>query len=258
MEQEFRYWEKRAERFENLYHLRRKGIEKLLRESYPYLKKVEGYIVDVGCGTGIPDSILEKKLRKNVIGTDFSPSMLKVALSKERMQHLVRADALHLTFPNDSLGAIICITVLTDYRDKEPFYHEFYSCIRKDGIYVHGDYSLNDGYWNLNECTYPLVFSSEFKLSRESIEDVEKELVEEGFTVLKSKSINFKVPMTIDSYLQIVKSRPGFKFDFKKEDQVRRIAEEYLSNNELSRELILIISKKSIENNACEGKLSAP
>ncbi|MFB0514148.1 MAG: hypothetical protein ACETVQ_01075, partial [Candidatus Bathyarchaeia archaeon] len=74
VEQEFRYWKNRAERFESLYHLRMKGIEKVLCESYPYLKNVEGYIVDVGCGTGIPDSILQKKLRKNVIGTDFSPS----------------------------------------------------------------------------------------------------------------------------------------------------------------------------------------
>lgn len=221
-----------------------KGIEKVLCKSYPYLKNVEGYIVDVGCGTGISDYILEKKLRKNVIGTDFSPSMLKVALSKERMLYLVRADALHLTFPKDSLGAIICITVLTDYGDKKPFYHEFYSCIRKDGIYVHGDYSLNDEYWNLNECSYPLAFSSEFKLSRESIEDIEKKLVEEGFTVLKSEPINFKVPMTVDNYLQIVKSRPGFKFDPEKEDEVRKIAERYLLNDELNRELILIVSKK--------------
>ncbi len=221
-----------------------KGIEKVLCESYPYLKNVEGHIVDVGCGTGIPDSILQKKLRKNVIGTDFSPSMLKVALSKERMLYLVRADALHLTFPKDSLGAIICITVLTDYRDKKPFYHEFYSCIRKDGIYVHGDYSLNDEYWNLNECSYPLAFSSEFKLSRESIEDIEKKLVEEGFTVLKSEHINFKVPMTVDNYLRIIKSRPGFKFDPDKEDKVRKTVEQYLLKDELNRELILIVSKK--------------
>jgi len=221
-----------------------KGIEKVLCESHPYLKNVEGYIVDVGCGTGIPDSILQKKLRKNVIGTDFSPSMLKVALSKERMLYLVRADALHLTFRKDSLGAIICITVLTDYRDKRPFYHEFYSCIRKDGIYVHGDYSLNDEYWNLNECSYPLAFSSEFKLSRESIEDIEKKLVEEGFTVLKSEPINFKVPMTVDNYLRIIKSRPGFKFDPEKEDEVRKIVERYLLKDELNRELILIVSKK--------------
>jgi hypothetical protein len=75
---------------------------------------------------------------------------------------------------------------------------------------------LNDGYWNLDECTYPLALSSEFELSRESIEDTEKKLAEEGFTVLKSKSINFKVSMTVDNYLQIVKSRPRFKFDSEK------------------------------------------
>lgn len=244
VEREFRYWKERAERFEDLYDLRRIGIEKILCESYPYLKNVEGYTVDVGCGTGIPSYMLEKKLGKNVIGTDFSPSMLKTALLRERIRNVVQADALHLTFPKESLGAIVCVTVLTDYRDKEPFYHEFYSCIRKDGIYVHGDYSLNDGYWNLNEHTYPLAFSSEFKLSRESIEYIEEKLVEVGFGVLKSKSIDFDVQMTVDDYLDIVRSRPGFKFDTKKEDQVRRIADEYLLNNKLGRELILIIGKK--------------
>lgn len=176
VKREFKYWKNRANRFENLYHIRSEGIEKSLREASPYLKNVKGCIVDVGCGTGIPASILKSKLRKNVIGTDFSPSMLKKA--KERLKYLVRADALHLAFPNDSLGAIICITVLTDYRNKKPFFREFYSCIRKDGIYVHGDYSLNDEYWNLNEYTYPLAFSSEFKLARESIEDIENKLVE--------------------------------------------------------------------------------
>lgn len=245
VEREFRYWKERAERFENLYRLRRKGIEKLLCESYPYLKNVKGYIVDVGCGTGIPDYVLQKKLGRNLIGTDFSLSMLKAALLKKRIRYLVQADALHLTFPKDSLGAITCVTVLTDYRDKEPFYREFYSCIRKNGIYVHGDYSLNDGYWNLNEHTYPLAFSSEFKLSRESIEDIEKKLVEAGFRVLKSKSINFNITMTIDDYLQIVKSRPGFKFDRKKEDQIRRIADDHLLSNKLNREFILIIGQKT-------------
>lgn len=244
VEGEFRYWKERAERFDNLYHIRKKGIEKLLCESYPYLENVEGYIVDVGCGTGIPDYILQKKLGRNVIGTDFSPSMLKVALLKERLRYLVQADALHLTFPENSLGAIICITVLTDYRDKEPFYNEFYSCIKRDGIYVHGDYSLNDGYWNLNEHTYPSAFSSEFKLSRESVEDVEQKLVEVGFRVLKSESISFGVAMTVDDYLEIVKSRPGFKFDSGKEDEVRGIAEEYLLNKELKREFVFVISKK--------------
>lgn len=242
VKREFKYWKNRANRFENLYHIRSEGIEKSLREASPYLKNVEGCIVDVGCGTGIPASILKSKLRKNVIGTDFSPSMLKKA--KERLKYLVRADALHLAFPNDSLGAIICITVLTDYRNKKPFFREFYSCIRKDGIYVHGDYSLNDEYWNLNEYTYPLAFSSEFKLARESIEDIENKLVEKGFTILKSKPINFKIPMTIDDYLQTIKSRPGFEFDLEKEEQVRRIAEDYLPNGELNRELILIVSRK--------------
>ncbi len=242
VKREFKYWKNRADRFKDLYHIRREGIEKSLHEASPYLKKVDGCIVDVGCGTGIPTSIVKNKLGKNVIGSDFSPSMLKKA--KERLRYLVRADALHLAFPNDSLGAIICITVLTDYRDKRPFFHEFYSCIRKNGIYVHGDYSLNDGYWNLNESTYPLAFSSEFKLARESIEDIESKLVEEGFTILESKSINFKVPMTVDGYLQNIKSRPGFEFDFEKEEQVRRIAEDYLLNDELSRDLILIVSRK--------------
>lgn len=241
-QQEFKYWKNRAERFENLYHLRKDGIEKLLHEAYPYLRNVKGHIVDIGCGTGTPSSILARKLGKNVIGTDFSKSMLKLAL--KRIEHHVRADALHLAFPNNSLGAIVCITVLTDYTDKKPFLKEFYSCLRKDGIYVHADYSLNDGYWNLNERTYPLAFSSEFKLSRESIEETQTKLVEEGFTILNSNSINFKVPMTVNNYLKTVKSRPGSKFELEKEDQIRKTAEKYLLNNELDRELILIVSKK--------------
>lgn len=249
VKQEFRYWKDRAERFESLYHLRSEGIEKILHEIYPYLKRIEGHIVDVGCGTGIPDSLLRSTIRKNVVGIDFSPSMLREALSKERLQYLVQTDALHLAFPKNSLGAIICITVLTDYTDKKPFYHEFYSCLRNHGIYIHGDYSLSDGYWNLNESTYPLAFSSEYKLSRESAEDTKRKLVEERFTVLKSVSINFKVPMTLDNYLQIVKSRPGFRFDSEKEEQIRRIAKEYLIDDELDRELILVVSEKSNEKN---------
>ncbi len=244
VKREFRYWEERAERFENLYHLRRSGIKKLLCESCSYLKNVEGSIVDVGCGTGILDHILETKLEKNVIGIDFSLSMLKAALLKKRIRYVIQADALHLAFPKDSLAAIMCVTVLTDYRDKEPFYHQFYSCIRKDGILVFWDYSPNDGYWNLNEHVYPLAFSSRFKLSRENIEDIEEKMTEVGFRVLKSNSINFDVTMTTEDYLDIVKSRPGFKFNFEKEDQIRRIADEHLLDNKLNRELILIIGKK--------------
>lgn len=244
IQKSLRYWESRAERFENLYRLRIQGIKKILRESYKFLENIED-IVDVGCGTGIPDHILTRELGKNLIATDFSRCMLRKALSKQRIQYLVRADALHLTFPRHSLGAILCITVLTDYENKRPFYREFYSCLKKDGIYVHGDYSPDDEYWNLNEHIYPLAFSSRFKLHRQSIKETEENLVQEGFSMLKSKSVNFKVPITVDNYLRIIKSRPGFEFNLQREEEVRQIAENYLIDNELNRELILIISKRN-------------
>jgi ubiquinone/menaquinone biosynthesis C-methylase UbiE len=237
------YWQNRAERFESLYHIRDEGIKKILDEVYPYLKNLRN-IADVGCGTGIPTYILKKKLKINVVGVDFSKSMLKQATSKRRIEYGIRADALHLPFQNNSLEAVVCITVLTDYKDKKPFFREFHLRLKQGGILVYGDYSLNDGYWNLNQLTYPLAFSSKFKLYRESIEEIGKNLIDESFIVLSSKAVNFKVKMTIDNYISILKSRPGFKFDQEKEEKVRKIAEKYISNEELNRELTLLVFRK--------------
>ncbi|MFB0544545.1 MAG: class I SAM-dependent methyltransferase, partial [Asgard group archaeon] len=74
-------------------------------------------VLDVGCGTG-RFSLLLKRRGCKFVGFDFSEGMLK--FSKERgLTNVVRGDALHLPFAQNTFRIVISMFVLEFLKDPE-------------------------------------------------------------------------------------------------------------------------------------------
>ena len=79
-----------------------------------YLDNSKAKILDAGCATGLVGEILHEKKFKNIVGVDFSQSMLNQALEKNVYQSLGLADLTEkLTFNNNTFDAIICAGTFT-------------------------------------------------------------------------------------------------------------------------------------------------
>ena len=74
-------------------------------------------VLDVGCGTG-RFSLLFKRRGCKVVGLDFSEEMLTFSKDRE-LTNIVRGDALHLPFHENSFRIVIAVTVLEFLKDPE-------------------------------------------------------------------------------------------------------------------------------------------
>lgn len=106
------------------------GTKQKLRKRVMELARVrEGKLVlDLMIGTA-ESSILAGKAGANVIGADFSKSMLNIAARKIKKNKvntvsLVRAHAEHLPFPDNTFDAVFCTFGLDAVYDPEPVVYE--------------------------------------------------------------------------------------------------------------------------------------
>lgn len=81
-----------------------------------FIKQAKSPVLDLGCGPG-RDGLLLQNNGLTVIGLDASSSM--VALSLARGLPTVMGDALHLPFPDKSLGAIWSYTTLIHIKKSD-------------------------------------------------------------------------------------------------------------------------------------------
>jgi ubiquinone/menaquinone biosynthesis C-methylase UbiE len=99
-----------------------------------------GRLLDVGCGSGI---FLPELARHcdSLIACDFHPHMNRPAemLRAESIHvSLVRSDARALPYANDSMDALVCMSVLEHLHDLESAAEEFYRVLRPGGIAIIG------------------------------------------------------------------------------------------------------------------------
>ena len=105
----------RTTAWERRYPIRLEGIKKIVSEIRPYL--LGRFVLDIGCGSGIPASLFPTSSR--VIGLDFSISMLRRA--KNRIPQLVQGTVFNLPFSDSLYDAITCMFVASDYSEKAGF-----------------------------------------------------------------------------------------------------------------------------------------
>jgi len=113
------------------------------------LKYVDNYkskILDAGCGTGLVGEILHKKKFNNIVGIDFSKSMLGQALKKNVYQSLDLADLTEkLTFKDNTFDAIICAGTFTCGHVGPEAFLELIR-VTKTGGYI--SFTVRDQEWN--------------------------------------------------------------------------------------------------------------
>ncbi len=91
---------------------------------------LKGRALDLGCGTGL----LQKFLTKKLIGSDISFKMLKKA--KERGEFVVQADLDYLPFKDNSFQEIFSFTALQNLPNIKLTLQEAKRLLKKDGIFI--------------------------------------------------------------------------------------------------------------------------
>ncbi len=91
---------------------------------------VEGRSLDLGCGTGL----LQKFLTRKLIGCDISLEMLKKA--RDRGELVVQADLDSLPFKDGSFQEIFSFTALQNLPDVAPALQEAKRVLKENGIFI--------------------------------------------------------------------------------------------------------------------------
>lgn len=98
-----------------------------------------GIAVDVGCGTGT--GIATPALSENgwdVIGVDLSRQALEIACRKKRSgQGVMVADAAHLPIRDDSVDAVVSLTIHTDVDDWAAVVSESARILKPGGCFAY-------------------------------------------------------------------------------------------------------------------------
>lgn len=89
-------------------------------------------ILDLGCGTGMLLSPLERRA-KFVVGVDMSAEMLRTAKKRATGTPLVLADADHLPFADGSFDIAVSVTLLQNMPDPGKTVCELARVLRSDG-----------------------------------------------------------------------------------------------------------------------------
>ncbi len=107
---------------------------------YAISKKIK--ILDAGCGTGLVGIELIKKNFSNIIGVDFSTSMLEL-VPKNLYKFLDIVDLnKSLNFKNKSFDAVICVGTFTYGHVRADALNEFTRIVKKKGLIC---FTVNEG-----------------------------------------------------------------------------------------------------------------
>ena len=108
-------------------------------------------IIDIGCGGGIYTKELALMGAESVVGVDFSKEILQAA--KENCNNFpnisfIHGDAHNIPFPNETFDIVISRAVIHHLQDVPTFLREASRILKKDGILIVQDRTIED-------CTIP-------------------------------------------------------------------------------------------------------
>lgn len=117
------------------------NLNNLSKELYPFYKKFkeylpEGKVYDIGCGTG-RDTYALKQLGYDVIGFDYSESMIKVAQSEYPECHFEKSDILKDFLNKEKVDGVWACASLLHFNqyDFEKSLLIIYNMLRDKGVF---------------------------------------------------------------------------------------------------------------------------
>lgn len=103
-----------AEKF--IHELENKHLDKILLKAFITENSHKGKLIDLGCGPGQTTKFLFDNGHTNIMGTDLSPEMIKVAKQINPTLHFEQADMLHLKYHDNSFGAAIAFYSIVHFN----------------------------------------------------------------------------------------------------------------------------------------------
>ena len=111
-----------------------------------YVDNSKAKILDAGCGTGLVGEVLHERKFKNIIGIDFSQTMLDQALKKNVYQSLALSDLTEkLAFKDNTFDAIVSAGTFTCGHVGPEAFSELIR-VTKTGGYI--SFTVRDQEWN--------------------------------------------------------------------------------------------------------------
>lgn len=87
--------------------LNNKHLDRILLKAFEGENKGKGKLIDLGCGPGQTTKFLSDCGVQEIIGTDLSGEMVKVAKELNPQLHFETADMLDLHYPDNSFGGAV-------------------------------------------------------------------------------------------------------------------------------------------------------
>jgi len=243
-------WQRRGETFGERSSLVRRGetLQGVMSESVRFLGDLEGPVLDVGCGDGVPTGTLVRHYR--VIGVDFALAMLQRARSSLPSADFLRASIDRLPLQSGVIPAVTCYFVLSDYTDRHSLLSELQRVLRPGGRLVLADYSSNDDFNNLLDDLQTRVLGKSRGMFRLHLDALSREVKETGFKVKASKEFHYPLRISLDTFVdQLYLSSAGALYKEKQlsEDQWRKLLEKWIEDSEVqvTRRFALVLAEKT-------------
>lgn len=243
-------WQRRGETFGKRSELLRRGevLQGIMKESLIFLADLEGPILDVGCGDGVPTATLVQRYR--VIGVDFASTMLRRAKLDLPSVDLLRASVDRLPLQDNSIPAVTCYFVLSDYDEKIPLLREMQRVLQPKGKLLVADYSSNDDFNNLLDELQKRVLGKGRGMFRLDPYSLSRKAERAGLKVRASKEIHYPLRTALDTFIdQLYLSSAGEEYRERPltKEQWRELLAEWLDGSEIhvTRRFALILAEKT-------------
>jgi len=242
-------WQRRGDTFGERSGLLRRGeaLQGIMSESLRFLGDLEGPVLDVGCGDGVPTGTLAHGYR--VLGVDFALTMLQRARSSLPSADFLRASIDRLPLQSGVMPAVTCYFVLSDYADRHSLLSELQRVLRAKGKLALADYSSNDDFNNLLDDLQMRILRKDRAMFRLDPDTLSREVKEAGFKVKTSKELHHPLRIPLDAFVdQLYLSSAGAQYKEKQlsEDQWRRLLKKRIEASEVhvTRRFALVLAEK--------------
>lgn len=202
-------------------------------------------VLEIGSGPGALSIELGKLLRDGeIIGIDISESMVKLATQKARelaLQHVkfLVGDALNLEFPNESFDIVVTSQLLHWIRDVCRFLSEIRRVLKADGriglisptpeVYI----EMRQAYQKLMKKYIKYYEGTTFQemigVRVYSEKETQQLLNSTGFKIVKNFVMNFKEPVTLETYVKRIDAITDEKYLDPLPKELRNLAKKELT-----------------------------
>ena len=243
-------WERRGRTFgerSNLVH-RADVIRGVMEESLHFLQGISGVVLDVGCGDGIPTVSLVKY--HQVIGVDFTSTMLLRAKSNLPSADLLRGSINHLPLRSGSMPAVTCFFVLSDYYNPINIVSELGRVLQPQGRIILADYSSNDDFNNLLDDLQIRILGKDRGMFRLNPEAMRMLAEKSGLKIDAFKELTYPLTLSLDTFInQLYLSSVGPQYKERRlsDNEWRIFLGGWLKESELQlmRRFVLVLAKKA-------------